>query len=281
MDKLLEIFSTRELALIIWFLTIFMSVLIFSKSIRQGIGKLVKYFFKWKLNVINFSALSYCGVIVWLLWKVGLWDNSLVKDTIFWFLGSGMFFLIKLTKAKKEEDYFKNILMDNIKVILILEFVMNFHQFSLLTELIMLPIITILALVKDQAVNEEKSKILVKPLNGLFIILGLIFILIAIKNIINDISEFANFSTLKSFLLPIILSITFIPCIYLTAIFMQYENLFLRLGFFLKNPKDLSFAKRRLVWKAGLKRKKLIELSNKINSLYRDSTREEIKKTIS
>lgn len=280
MEKIHEIFNSREIASIIWLVTIGL-ILQFNKSTRQASVSLIRAFFQWKITLIILLAISYSAIIVWVLWIINFWEQALLKDTVFWFVGSGFFILMNLNKAEKEKNFFKNILWDNLKLILILEFVINFHQFSLLTEMIILPVLAFLAMLQVVAEREERTKIVKTLIDWIFVIITVIFLIVSIRDIINDINGFANYSNLKSFLLPVILSISFLPCAYLIALFMNYEMLFVRLGFYLKNKGDLRFAKFRTLKKCGLQISKIRTLSPKINSLYNGSTREEIKDIIS
>jgi hypothetical protein len=99
-------------------------------------------------------------------------------------------------------------------------------------------------------------------------------------DIYTNINEFANYDTLKSFLQPIILTIWFIPFAFLLTVFMIYENIFDRIGFFVINKKLRRFAKRRLIWKGKLNIQKIKALSKAINNLHHSSTKGDIKKYI-
>lgn len=280
MEKVQEIFSNRELASIIWLLIIGLALQVY-KPTREATGNLLRAFFHWKIIFINLLAISYSAIIVWLLWLFNFWGQALLKDTIFWFMGWGFFVLMNLNKAEKEDNFFKNILRDNLKLILILEFILNFHQFSLMAEFFILPVLAFLAILQVVAEREERTKIVKTIIEWIFVTIAVILLTISIRDIANDITGFANYSNLKSFLLPMILTILFIPCAYLIAIYMNYEMLFIRLGFFLKNKNDLRYAKFRTMRKCGLQISRLKLLSPKINSLYNGSTREEIKDIIS
>lgn len=280
MEKLHEIFNNRELASIIW-LAIIGLLLQINKSTREASINLLKSFFEWKITSVILLALSYSAAIVWILWIFKFWDHALLKGTIIWFTGSGFFILMNLNKADKEKNFFKNILRDNLKLILILEFVINFHKFSLLAEMFILPALAFLAMLQVFAEKEERAKIVKTAIDWIFVIIAVTFFIISIRDITNDITGFANYSNLKSFLLPVILSISFIPFAYLIAVFMNYEILFVRLGFYLKNKSDLRFAKLRTIKKCGLQLSRIRTLSPKINCLYNGSTRKEIKDIIS
>ena len=44
----------------------------------------------------------------------------MVKDTIFWFIGSGLVVLFNVNKALRQEEFFITVFKDNIKLVLII-----------------------------------------------------------------------------------------------------------------------------------------------------------------
>ena len=278
MKILLEIFSTRELSLMIW-LAVLLFGSQFSKSIRESTSTLLRTFFQISIVVIILLSVSYSAGIVYLLYKSTFWNELMLKDSIFWFIGSGFLILFNITKAGKERDFFKNIFMDNIKLILILEFIVNFHTFSLFTELIVLPIITFLAIISAYAGLKEEYKKVKSLMDIIFITLGVILLIYSVRDMVTT-SNTITWYTIKAFLLPLILTIAFLPCAYLIALYMNYEDLFVRLSFFLKKKDNPRFAKRRLILKCGFNLKKISSMSPLINEFYDESTREDIRRVI-
>lgn len=279
MTELQDIFSNRELSTLIWILLIVLG-LQFNKPTRKATGGLLKAFFVPSIVIVNLFAILYSSAIIYLLYRLNFWDPSLLKDAIYWFTGSAFLTVFNLNKAGKEKDFFKNILRDNLKLILILEFVVNFHQFGLVTELILLPIFAFLAMLQAVAEREERTQKVKSLIDWVFAIFGFFVLGISIRDIWVDFRGFANIPNLESFLLPIILSITFIPIAYCIALYMNFELLFVRLGMFLKNKKDLRYAKLRTIMKSRLSLKKLNDISPKINTLYNGSTKEDIRNAI-
>jgi hypothetical protein len=279
MNKLQQIFSNRELSSIIWIL-LFILVLQFNKPTRKATVNLFKAFFVPTIITVNLFALLYSSSIIYLLFRFRFWDLTLLKDSIYWFIGSGFIILFNLLKANKEKDFFKNMLRDNLKLILILGFIINIHQFGLVTELILLPILFFLAMMQVVAEREERTEKVKTLIEWIFAIFGLIVLGFSIRDIWVDFQGFVNISNLESFLLPIILSITFIPFAYIVALYMNFELLFIRLGLFLKNKKKLRYAKWRTIFKSRLSLKKLNVISPKINALYNGSTKQDIRNAI-
>lgn len=56
----------------------------------------------------------YNLVIVFILYKVNIWQVYLLKDTIVWLLFSGVLILYKSIEGSKEKGYFKSIIINNL-----------------------------------------------------------------------------------------------------------------------------------------------------------------------
>ena len=204
----------------------------------------------------------------------------MLKDSIYWFIGSALIVLLNLMKAHKEKGFFKKLLLDNLKLLIIIQFIMNVHVFSLTIELILLPVITIIVLIRTYSEHKAEYIQLKNVMDGFLTVIGLTFLTFSVIEILEDIKKFASFATLKTFLFPIILSISFIPFAYLITLYMSYEMLYVRLGFFLSNERDLRYAKWRTLRKCHFSLNKLNQLSSNINELYSGSTRNNIKEII-
>ena len=223
--------------------------------------------------------MAYSSVVTYLLFLIGLWDGTLLKDTVFWFFGSALIVLFNLTKANNDR-FFKNLLLDNIKLVVVLQFIANVHSFSFAIELILLPIIAFVVMVSAYSERSDKYKQSRKIANVFLAIFGMILLIFSIVDIVENTEKFVSFKTMKSFLLPIILSIAFVPWAYLVTLFMNYEMIYTRLEWILSNRKKVKYAKRRVLQKCHLRLGKLKGIYSKINGLYNGSTNEDIKKVI-
>ena len=175
MSGLFNIFSTREVALFIWFL-----ILLFfgcrSKDIRQSIKEVIKAFFVKQIILAFSSQLLYVLVIVFLLSQIGLWDMSLLKDTFLWILFSGIILFINIRKAENI-NYFSKVIKDNIKFVIIWEYLFNFYTFSLIWELVLMPIIFLVSIMQvfiDNSPKEDREYDKVISLfNTILVLIGL------------------------------------------------------------------------------------------------------------
>lgn len=76
-----SLLNTREVALITWVLIGLEWLIIYPNS-RNLLYNLIKAIFPRKLTILYLCTISYLTVIIYLLYNLNLWNNSLLKDTI-------------------------------------------------------------------------------------------------------------------------------------------------------------------------------------------------------
>jgi len=244
---ILYTFNNREIALFIYLL-IFIIWSITKKQIRESIFKIFKSLTDKLILLSILALLIYVDLIIFGLYYLKFWDFTLLKDTIYWTFGVGFIMMMNTNKAIQEEHYFKNILKDNFKLVLILEFILGLYVFGFITELILAPIVILFSILLAISETSKEYYQVRNFLQILFGIIGIGYLIFSFYKIYQDFSEFASYGTLKSFLFPILMMILFLPFIYLYTLFIQYESLFVRLGFSLKDDKVLRrYAKKRIL----------------------------------
>lgn len=270
-----DIFSNREIAILIWGIPTLV-LLLFNKGIRSSILNLLKTLFCIKILVPIILAGLYTWLIVYFLDELSFWNFSFFKDTLFWFFGVAFIMLMSSNDARTDEDYFKKAIKENLKLILVLEFILNFYVFSLITEIIFLPIIVFISVMSAFASTKSEYKIVEKIMENILVVLGIIFFIISIYKAISDFYLFASLDTLKSFLLPIFLTVSFLPCVYLLALYSGYELLLMRIK--MREQKDASFtrfAMKKIFLKCTFNLNKLRILSRNLN-VVTAKTKEEL-----
>lgn len=259
----ISIFNNREIAILIWTL-IALAWVSYQKNIRMSILSVLFCLRQKKIIVIFISMLVYVILIVFLLYKIEFWDISMTKDTLIWLFGIAIVMLINFDQANGDKQYFKKMVLDNFKLILVIEFVVNLYVFNFVVELIMVPMLSIIVLMGAVAGTQKEYMVVEKIMNSILAIFGICFILFSCFSIANNFQNFATINNLYSFILPIILTIVYLPFIYFIALYAEYENIFVRLDLLLNHDKVLArFAKQRILILCFINLRKLNRFSSK------------------
>lgn len=271
MVKIIDSLSTRELAWATWILIALIACM-FSKSIRSSIVGVIKALFAWKISVSLLAFFAHTALYLFLLFKFGLWDISLLKDTIIWTLGFGFISLLNVNKIN-DSSYFKKVIVDTINWTIAIEFIVNFFTFSLIKELIIVPILVFSAITQAAASFNPENKQVENLLKYFLTAIGTLIFIFVLYKTIEQYSKLFTLDNLKGFLLPVFLSLTFLPFMYFYNLFVKYEELWIRLNFSIRNKRDRQRVKRQILCVANVNIDKLVSISKNISkpiNVYND-----------
>jgi hypothetical protein len=262
MNDLNEILSNRELASIVWFV-LFFAVCTFKKEVRKSVLDLIKAFFVTSiLSVILLLGIYTFGSLL-ILRHYCFWDLTLMKDTIFWFGGFAFMTLLKLNKAK-QTSFFFSLIKDSFKLTIFIEFFLNFYTFSFIAEMILIPIFTTIFLMNLISQNNDEYQPVNKLTSKFIGLVGLIYFGFALYKIIFHNQNIFSNHNLNTLVLPVLLTVLGIPFFYFTALYSNYERLFMRVKFMNKDAKIQRKLKKQILWKAKLNLNTLNKIDNKL-----------------
>lgn len=225
-----EIFSTREVVGAFYFI-LFMIFMLSKKELRAGIVKVIKCACNIKLVIPFFILLVYISAFICIFMRTTIWNNVYIKDIVMWFLFIGVPYVYNAASDGEKKHYFVGLFMSNIKLLVVLEFFFGTFTFSIITELIMQPILTFLILLQAVAETKEEWKSVVKLLDVLLGITGFVILGFTVRSVMGNYQDVDPIATLISFCIPIVFSILFVPCAYILAVYAKYENVFTRIDF--------------------------------------------------
>ncbi len=145
-----------------------------------------------------------------------------------------------------EDNYFRNIVIDNLKFLVLVEFFVGTFTFNLVVEFIMQPVLIFFILLEVVAGTKDQYKEVKKLMNWVVTISGFIILGFTINIAITSYFKFGNADNIVSFFIPIIFSLMYLPVAYGFAVYSKYEILFIRMSF--KEPKD-----KKTIYKHRLK----------------------------
>ena len=255
-----DILNNREIAIGICILLFFIWVLSLSADSRKNFLRLFTVIFTTNLVDYFLSLIVYVMLIILILALIRFWNFSLLKDSVFWLIFAGFPLFMKITELKNSGHFAKEVLKGSFKGIIIAEFLSNFYTFNLVIELfliIFLTLVNILPIFKP-------DKILEKFASNVNMVFGFIVMIYIGYNLYQNIFGFLNFNTLKSFVLPIILTISIIPFLYSVALLDLYHIMYRRMSMDLKKQKLKWYLKYKLLVTFKLNLKKLRFFQSKL-----------------
>lgn len=233
----MDIFNNREIAIALWLLAI--SIYIFSTSkmaeVRISFSNLLSSFFVKQIMTILGLMLSYMAIVVYALAEVDLWNVEQLKNTVFWCASVGFMSLFKLESIKKDKSFFKHSVIDNLKLLATLQFIVGVYTFSLWIEVLLAPALAFIGGMLAIAGTDKKYhqvKVLLENCLSLF---GVILIGYTLYMLITNFGAFGKEKTVYDFFIPPLLTLFYLPFVFTMLLYSTYEQVFIRLKFSIKN----------------------------------------------
>lgn len=234
-----EIFNNREKAIIVWFSVLL--ILALSKSnVRKSFLLFLKTLFSKKIIIIFIAMFCYIFLIIYILYKINIWNIYLLKDTIFWFFGSALILWLDSGKASQDNKYFLKIILENLTLISVMEFIFNFYTFNFWIELIIIPLIAFMATMIVVTENKKEYSLFKDTMKNILAFIGFVLIIFSLYNIISDYHNFLSISSLQSYAIIPLLTFVYVPFLYGFVLFTTYEIIFVRIDIVMKNDKALA-----------------------------------------
>ncbi|WP_409421508.1 hypothetical protein ABHF91_00245 [Pseudaeromonas sp. ZJS20] len=241
----MDIFNNREIAIGFWLLTISLYVLLSPKmvEVRRSFRHLLSAFFVRQIMSVLGLMVAYMMFVVYLLYEMDLWNTEQIKNTIFWCVSVGFMSLFKVESIKKDKSFFKHSVLDNLKLLAILQFVVGIYTFPLWIETLLVPILALISVMTTIAEMDKKHHQVKVLLEHCLSVFGVILIVYTLYMLATSFDEFANEKNAYDFFVPPLLSLFYLPFVFFILVYSTYEQVFIRLKFSIANKQHLNLAK--------------------------------------
>lgn len=241
MDAFFEQLNTKDNA---WLIYIFMGLVLcmFSKGLRNSFKSLLTSLFNKQFIIIYIITFIYITLSVFLLSWLRIWNISLLKDTIFWTFLVAFPMMFNANKIDSFKKFKTTVIFPLFKFSIIFEFIFGLYTFELWIEMLIIPIIVLLAGINAvSARNPEQHK--VTKLSKWILTFVVLWVFYGIgKHLLYNYESYLKVSTILQFLNPLCLSILFLPLLYTLSMYLHYENSLIVVKRFLKDPSTYRYA---------------------------------------
>jgi putative membrane protein len=279
----MDILSSREWAIVTWII-IYLCFTIF--VLKVDFTDVLKSFFNKKLNILWISILLYNLFLTIILSFSRYWNNIYIKDIVFWVVFSCITSTISIFDKNKIFS-FKKLIVTNITVSALIEFILSELTLSYYLELFLIGIIlptNFLFLVSQTKLEYKVTENVLKKFLSL---LNFIFFVYILRELYKSFNFLLSQETWFKFLIPFIYSILCCPLYYAFIILNDYEKVSYKIQdhSVLENEIDRKYInklkRRKLLTACGLVHKKYIYFDNEFSKKMRlANTKEEVNEIV-
>ncbi|RZJ79720.1 MAG: hypothetical protein EOO47_09925 [Flavobacterium sp.] len=184
----------------------------------------------------------YITLSVLLLKWTGIWNTTLLKDSIFWTFLVAFPMMFNANKIDSFKKFKTKVILPLFKFSVIFEFIFGLYTFELWIEMLIIPIIILLVGVNIFSARKPEHYKATKLSNWMINLLVLWMFYGIGKHLIYNYESYLNTETLHQFLNPLCLSILFLPILYALSIYIHYETSLVILKRYLKDPRTYRYA---------------------------------------
>lgn len=274
----MDILTNREQATAIWAFLLLLYCL-FHSSVRSSIWELIKSSLQWRILLYCGISLSYFGLVFFITGLIFPMDPSMTKDAVLWFTTSGLISTARSFRKAKEsvlQDHF----FDNLKFTVFFEFVIATYVFPLPVELFLIPLVALIVGMQTIANGNPEHKALGMVLSFLRTSIGILIIAFSIYSAAIDYTGLLGPSSIRSFLLPLLLMIFYFPLTYLWILKVRYDQAYVNMRVIFRNTKNRKvgrYLRRKIFFYCLFSVKKLQEIdSNKFGFWQSIETKAEV-----
>lgn len=233
----MDILNNREIAIALWLLAISTYISSSSKmaEVRVAVKGVLSAFFVRQIVTVLCLMIGYMAIVVYSLSELELWNGEQLKNTVFWCASVGFMSLFKIEQIKKDKSFFKHSVIDNLKLLAILQFIVSVYTFSLWVEILLAPILALIGAMLAIAESDKKYhqvKVLLEYCLSLF---GVVLIVYTLYMLATSFGEFGKEKTAYDFFVPPLLTLCYLPFVYFMLVYSTYEQVFIRLKFSITN----------------------------------------------
>lgn len=242
--------SNREIAILAWFGVLAVYVWRKSKdgSLRDSVKAVIKAFLQRKLVLVFSWAALWVVLCVQILAWAGWWSVENLKTTLIWAATFAFVTLIDAGRLSEDRFYFRKAAKDTVNAATFITFVGDAYTFSLPVELVLTLVLFVATVVWALSEKQPEYQPAHQLSTWLLFIAGTLIWGNGIHRVIADFSAFATFGNAKEFLIPVLLSLAFLPFLLAVKVLMTYETAIGGVSWVLKDPSLRSYA----LWRAAL-----------------------------
>jgi hypothetical protein len=258
--------TNRDIALLVWFTVFIIFVLVrmvMDRTLRVMMKQLLRTLFFWKIALPLLLFLTYVSLVLGGGYRLGFWQPWMLKDSLYWFLGTALIVFFRVNQASNDEHFFKKMMLDSVRVAVVIDFIINLYVFNLVVELLLIPLVTLLGMLLAVATLKPEYAQVKKFLRGVVAAVGIFVLIHAGLVVASDPGSLTTLKNLEDLLLPLVLTVLIIPFVYGLALLMMYEILNFQLKITSRNQAIRRFTMWQIVKACGLSLSRIRQFSRR------------------
>jgi hypothetical protein len=244
--------NNRETAMLVW-LGVALVWMLKRTEIRHSLADIGRSLVQPRILLTLGGFVVWIAGCAWIAAQVGLWESSLVNESVYWFLATGFVLYFGAAKLARGEGSLRQMAGQVLTLSLLAEVAVNLVVMPLWIELWFLPLITALVALQVFAEGKEEFAPGKMLIDAVVAVIGIALLAFVGVSLITDPSQLNLLQLARTVALPVWMTFLSLPFIYLLGLWAAYELAFNRIDFFATDKANSRRAKRAMVKRFGLR----------------------------
>lgn len=222
--------NTREISILLW-LTVFFMLSLKNKGIQKSYVQLLKSLFQNKILIILLLHIFSTVLSIYLPNHLGIWTSLNIKIVSLWFIFTSFAGTVEYVTDRKQT--LTILIYDQIKLLIIIEFIAGLKTFALPIELIIVPFIGFAVILNAFVKAMPNGTAAEKFPEWILVVFGISVFTLGVAELFDPDANIAKL--IEGMSAPVALSILSIPYLYGLFMYAAYEEVFSIINAFNKN----------------------------------------------
>ncbi len=222
--------DNRQVATLIWVLVIVMLLILWPQTRRAAwpaLKEVLRAMATWKIIVPIITYFTYAALAVFITYKIDIWHEYPATDALIIVLFVGLPMFANAFREKGGDQLLKKTLRNTIGASALIAFYVALAPLSLAGELVVQLIIGVLTIFSIFAGRSAEYNPAKKLFDGALVVIGLWLIVRTAVIIISSWQIKDVVGTTDALTLSILLPLLLLPAVYIFALIMRYEMIFM------------------------------------------------------
>lgn len=237
-------FNNREISALIW-TGLLLGAVFVNAPVRSAFRAFARAMIQRPMLVIFGVAAVYVAACVAFLAWWGIWTADNLKSTLGWVLTFVPATLFNVSRIDEDRTYFGRTIRETLSLTGLLVFIVGLQSFSLPAELLIVPVMTFLTLMHQVSERDTAHAPAKHCLGTLLVIVGFSILAYSVYATFLEWAKFDVRQNVSELLVPILLSLLFLPFLYCVSIVIVYDRNFGNIAYALPDKGLARFARRR------------------------------------
>jgi hypothetical protein len=219
-----DFLNSREDAAMVW-VVIILGYAVYKDP--RGIGgaflNVLRALFQPKLLLLFGCVMLYSAALVYGAERVGLWQTDTIKETTYWFFGTGV--ILVGEAVSRGELRLRRVLRRIVAATILIEFAANLYAFPLGVELMLVLLAFVFVAMQAYAPHDDSVTPATRRfIDGVLIALGITYLAYFLVRALSDLDGFLTRHNAEALLNGPVLTVALVPALYVFAWLSRREQ---------------------------------------------------------